>query len=109
MAHLERWAKMRWLKRFIGASLIIALCTAVAIVLGWYSPTASEETQFAVALVYGFYALLVTVPLVAIAVAILESKFRRDERVAEQQRQNAIAAASREYLIQNSGSQHAEK
>jgi hypothetical protein len=100
---------MRWLKRFIGASLIVALCTVVAIVLGWHSPTASEETQSAVALVYGFYGLLVAVPLVAIAVGLLESKFRRDERVAEQQRQAAIAAASRESLIQNSGSQHEEK
>ncbi len=100
---------MRWLKRFIGASLIVALCTAVAIVLGWHSPIASEETRFAVALVYGFYGLLVAVPLVVIVVAMLEAKFRRGERVAEQQRQNAIVAASRACLIQNSGSQHQEK
>ena len=100
---------MRWLKRFIGASLIIVLCTAVAVVFGWRSPGAREETQFAVALIYGFYGLLVTVPLVVIAVVILEAKFRRSERVAEQQRQNEIAAASREFLIRHSGSQPPEK
>ena len=100
---------MRSLKLFFGASLIVALGSGGAMLLGWYSPTASEETQLAMALLYGFYGFSVTAPLVVIAIVMLEAKFRRDERAAEQQRQNAIAAASREYLLRNPGFQPPEE